>query len=295
MIRESRNRAGTRKLIGQGSLALLPVLLLLLVIGCDAIVDVIGELPDPPPVDNHLDPDNPSFEPPNSEIISPADDFTSSSSSVEIRWQGNAGVAAFQDSLSEGSWSSWYTSTSRTLGPLDEGSYTFFVRAAYDTTIAILIEDTPASVSFTVDAVQGASLRFSPPFVEGSLTGDIDLNLVAEDVSNLMMVKAVFTFDPSVITLDAWGESDFLTSNGGSILSYYEVDNVAGRVEINLSVVDADPAGVSGTGTLVNLTFNGTTAGLSSLSFVSAQTEMRDPSNAPIAIVNLVDAQVRVR
>jgi len=59
--------------------------------------------------------------------------------------------------------------------------------------------------------------------------------------------------------------------------------------------VEANPAGVSGTGTLVHITFNGTAAGLSSLSFLSAQTEIRDPSNLNISIQNLVGALIRVR
>ena len=52
---------------------------------------------------------------------------------------------------------------------------------------------------------------------------------------------------------------------------------------------------MSGTGTLINLTFAGTAAGLTSLLFVDAETELRDPLNDPIAITQLVDAQIRVR
>ncbi len=276
------------------------ILLLLLLAGtagCDMIVDMIEEPPEEPPVDNPIDPDpgNPSFIAPNTTILSPSSGTTSTTASVTVTWQGNQGVVAFQDSLAGGRWSAWSNRTSRTYGPLDEGSYAVFVRAAYDTTVAALIEDTPASSSFTVDAVQGTSLHFSPPYLEGGLTGAIDMNLVAEDVTDLMMVKAVFTFDPDIVTLDSWSASDFLTSNGGTILSYAAGDNTAGRFEINLSVVGADPAGVSGTGTLINLTFAGTAAGLSSLTFVDAETELRDPLNDPIAIVQLVDAQIRVR
>ncbi len=274
---------------------------ILLLPACDSLVSTITEPPIDPPVDNPIDPDpeNPSFVVPNTTILSPSGGSTFSSASVNVSWQGNQGVIAFQDSLAGGSWSAWSNVTSKTFGPLDEGNFTVFIRAAYDTSITALIEDSPASVSFTVDAVQGASLRFSPPYLEGGLTGDIDLNLVAEDVSNLMMVKAVFTFDPSVITLNPglndWSDSEFLSGNGGSVLSFYEVDNVAGRFEINLSVVEGDPAGVTGTGTLLTLTFSGTAVGLSSLTWVDAETEMRNPSNQSISIVNLVGAQIRVK
>ena len=270
---------------------------ILLLPACDSLVSTITEPPIDPPIDNPIDPDpdNPSFIPPSTTILSPSSSSTHTTDIVVVSWEGNSGVAAFQDSMAGGSWSAWSNVTSKTFGPLDEGNYTIFIRAAYDTSITALIEDSPASVTFTVDAVQGASLRFSPPYLEGGLTGDINLSLVAEDVSNLMMVKAVFTYDPSVITLDIWSESNFLTGNSGSILSYYDVDNVAGRCEINLSVVEGSPAGVTGTGTLINLTFSGTAAGLSTLAFVSAETEMRDPSNLPISIVNLVGAQIRVK
>jgi len=283
-------------------LCVLPILLMVLLLAaCDSIVSTITEPPIELPIDNPLDPDpdNPGFVPPNTTILTPTTGSTQDSASVEVTWQGNTGVVAFQDSVAGGSWSAWSSLTSKTFGPLDEGNYTVFIRAAYDSSIATLIEDVPASITFTVDAVQGASLRFSPPYLEGGTTGEIDLALVAEDVSNLMMVKAVFTFDPSVVTLNPelndWSDSQFLSGNGGSVLSFYEVDTVGGRFEINLSVVEGDPAGVTGTGTLLNLTFSGTAAGLSTLAFVSAKTEMRDPSNKSISIVNLVDAQIRVR
>ena len=270
---------------------------ILLLSGCDSLVSSITEPPIDPPVDNPIDPDpeNPVYVPPSSTILTPSEGSTHNTASVTVTWEGNSGVVAFQSRLENEGWSAWSASTSRTFGLLDEGMHTVHVRAAYDTLITNLIEDTPTNINFHVNAVQGASLRFSPPYIEGDTTGGIDLSLVAEDVTNLMMVKAVFTFDPSVITLDTWVESTFLTGNGGSILSWYDVDNVAGRCEINLSVVEGDPAGVSGTGSLVTLTFSGTAAGLSSLTWVSAETEMRDPSNQAISIVNLVDGQVRVR
>lgn len=277
--------------------ALVLTLSVLILPACDSLVSNITEPPIDPPVDNPIDPDpdNPSFVPPNSTILTPSEGTTHSTANVTVTWEGNAGVVAFQSRLDDGGWSNWSDLTSKTFGPLDEGTHSVHVRAAYDTLVAGLIEDTPTNINFTVDAVQGASLRFSPPYLEGGTTGDIDLSLVAEDVTNLMMVKAVFTFDPGVITLDTWDESSFLTGNGGSILSYYDIDNVAGRCEINLSVVEGDPAGVSGTGTLINLTFSGTAAGLSSLAFVSVETEMRDSSNQTLTIINLVGAQVRVK
>ena len=265
--------------------------------GCDSFVSGITEPPIDPPVDNPIDPDpeNPVFVPPSSTILTPSEGSTHSTASVTVTWQGNSGAVAFQTWMEYGGWSAWTTDTARTFGPLDEGYHSVKVRAAYDTTDTALIEDTPETIGFIVDAVQGPSLRFSPPYREYDLNGDIEIDLVAEDVTNLMMVKAVFTFDPDVITLDTWDESTFLTGNGGSILSYYDVDNVAGRREINFSVVDGDPAGVTGTGTLVSLTFSGTAAGLSSLTWIGSQSELRDPSNEPISIINLVGAQVRVR
>ncbi|MFC1628282.1 cohesin domain-containing protein [Gemmatimonadota bacterium] len=270
---------------------------ILILPACDMLVSTITEPPIDPPIDNPIDPDpdNPVFVSPSTTILSPSEGSTHTTASVTVTWEGNTGVVAFQSRLENEGWSAWSDATSRTFGPLDEGQHTVHVRAAYDTLIANLIEDTPPNINFHVNAVQGASLRFSPPYLEGGTTGDIDLSLVAEDVTNLMMVKAVFTFDPDVITLDSWDESTFLTGNGGSILSWYDIDNVAGRCEINLSVVEGDPAGVSGTGALINLTFSGTATGLSSLTFVRAETEMRKPSNQSISIVNLVGAQVRVK
>jgi len=290
---------GTRIPLILAGIALVSAIMLLP--ACDSLVSNITEPPIDPPVDNPIDPDpdNPSFTPPSTTILTPSEGSTHNSALVTVTWEGNSGVIAYQTWMEQGGWSAWFTGTSRTFGPLDEGYHEVHVRAAYDTTVTALIENTPEVIGFHVDAVQGASLRFSPPYLEGNTTGDIELALVAEDVSNLMMVKAVFTFDPNVITFDAglndWGESPFLSGNGGSILSFYTVDNVSGRFEINLSAVEGDPTGVTGTGTIITLVISGTAAGLSSLTWVDAETEMRDPSNQSISIVNLVGAQVRVR
>jgi len=280
--------------------AIIPLLLLAAISsqGCDQIVNTIGEeLPDPPPVDNPIDPDpdNPSFVPPNSEIISPTTGTTLTTPGVTVTWSGNQGVVAFQDSLSGGSWSYWSSATSRVLEHLEDGSYAFYVRAAYDTSIAALIEATPDSVEFTVDAVQGTSLKFSPLYLEGSTSDFFDLDIVAEDVSNVMLVKAVVTFNPNLVTVEDWIDGDFLTSNGGYLLPYYDLDNVSGRLEINLSIVEANPAGVSGTGILTTIRFRGEGTGDADIDFESANTLMRNPANQNITIQNLVGALIRIR
>lgn len=248
-------------------------------------------------LDNPRDPETPdTYEAPLTTItVGPSEGITVNTSSVSFSYETNADI--LQTRLNGSSWSGWSASTSTTLEYLDEGPYTFEVRSAYDPGQGepTDIEETPKSATFIVDAVAGPSLRLSPLLYEAQQGVDFDIELIAEEVTDLMAVKAVINYDPSKITVIEIQEGSFLASTGGSLASYFTSDPISGTIEINIGTAAGSPPGVSGTGPVVIIKLRGLTAAESDLIFNQGSTELRDSDNQTISISNLVGATVRLQ
>jgi len=261
--------------------------------GCDMVVPPEEETN----LDNPRDPVSPTTHiPPETTIASgPANGSTITTSTVTITYESNADL--FQTRLNTGTWSTWSSDTSTTLTYLDEAQYSFDVRSAYEPGEGepTVIDETPASVTFTVDAVSGPSLRFSPSFREINQGSEFVLELIAEEVSDLMAVRATVQFDPDVLTTIDVTKGSFFTSTGGSQALYYTIDDVNGVLEIDIGTAAGSPAGVTGSGTIATLTFRGDTQNEIDVTFDLSATAFRDSNNQPITISNLVGARVRVR
>lgn len=269
---------------------------LLAVASCDMVVPPEEETI----LDNPRDPETPNtYEAPLTTItVGPSEGSTVSTSSVTFTYESNADL--FQTQVNGGDWlgwSGWTQETSTTLDYLDEGSYTFEVRSAYDPGEGqpTDIEETPPSIYFIVDAVAGPSLRLSPLLIETTTGVEFELELIAEDVTNLMAVKAVINYDPSKITVVQIVEGNFLTSTGGSQASYFNTDPVSGTIEINIGTAAGSPPGVSGTGIVATIILRGLTNAESDLTFDQGSTELRDSDNQTISISSLVGARVRMQ
>ncbi len=274
-------------------------LILLLISGASLTAcDTILAPPDDPVVDNPIDPGSPTFVPPETNITSgPANGSTVDSARVVIEWEGNEGAVIFQSRLNQENWADWSTGTTRILEYLDEGTYTFSVRSAYpdENNDPAYMDSTAATVTFTVDAVQSSSMRLSPRLVEPLQFQTFQLELIAEDVTDLMGVRATLSFNSSALSVEQVTAGDFLASNGGTVISQIITDNGGGTIEINLAVADGTPAGVSGTGTLVTLQFMGLQVGNTTITIQSASSDMRNHLNQAIAINNLIGSTVRIR
>ena len=125
------------------------ILSLLLFLSCDA------EL-----VTNPLDEEGSEYVEPETTItVTDLDGSTLATSTVTIGFEGNDEVIEYSYNLDSSGYSDWSSSTSATLDYLDEGLHTFSVKGRY----ASMEEDeTPASISFTVNAVTGPALMFYP-------------------------------------------------------------------------------------------------------------------------------------
>lgn len=120
-----------------------------------------------PEFDNPLDPDNPDFEPPETIIIGgPAEGEIVSESIVTFHWKGNEHASEYATNLNNIGWSAWSLNTEINYEYLDEDDYTFQVKSRYSTGDE---DDSPAEIHFTIDAIQGQSLRVFPLLTETSV------------------------------------------------------------------------------------------------------------------------------
>jgi len=294
-----------RKHIGLHShLALVPIFALSIGVfcSCEDLTDVMGTV-EPPVYENPVDPDGNTWVPPSTTITGgPADNSTVTTPAITFTWMGNDNATVFRVRISggvyPGTWSPWSGNTALTLDLLDELDYTFEVQAGYPSTTGTpeFVDDTPARRSFTVDAVQGPALRISPRVVLINRNDSFNLEIVAEDVTDLTMLNLRLRFDPARLSFTDLSHGTFLTSNGGSILQFpIEVDDAAGIIDISLGVAGADPPGVTGTGSVMTLHFHSHASGETDVFFDPSLTLLRDHQNQGISPQSLVGARVIIQ
>ena len=103
----------------------------------------------------------------------------------------------------------------------------------------------PSGVGFTFSATQ------TPLLTDDMLT----LNLNAEEITNLAGWQADITFDPKVLEATEVVEGDFLMLEGGD--TFFQggtIDNTVGKIK-GMFAARQSEKGVSGTGTLLSVTF----------------------------------------
>lgn len=238
-----------------------------------------------PSQDNPLDPGNPTFIPPLTSIISgPTEDETIDTANVTFKWRGNRDDSEYSYRLGELEWSDWSDDSTVLYTYLDELEYIFEVKSRY---LSSIEEEQPQSVNFRIDAVQGPSFVIfnRHNVVEAGETFTVDI--LAEEVSDFFAAKIIIDYDPlrleviSVIALDA--ETDFLRQNNAEVIMFSEFDNRTGRISIDLGIWNGDPAGVSGTGAIIQIHFKALDSGSTLLRF-NQDSQMRSPDNIPIII-----------
>jgi general secretion pathway protein D len=133
--------------------------------------------------------------------------------------------------------------------------YTPPKRAAAPAVTAPAITTLPAAVPAS-PAVPAAPARvlFTPGGVEASSGGTVTVNLAVENVTDLFSAPLRFKFDPNVLRLDDVTRGSFLSGDGRDVLFTRNIQNDTGDVTLNLRR-NAGVGGLSGSGTLVTLTF----------------------------------------
>ena len=198
--------------------------------------------------DNPLDDEGGDYIPPTISLLDIVDGDTLYSESVEFTWEGNELVTDFRYKFDSFDWTDWNESTSATLSYLDEGVHQLSVQSRY------LSGDTSnvASVSFVVDAVGGPALMFYPRRHFAQAGEIVTFQILAEEVTNLMMSEIHLEYDHSMLEIMSISQGSFF-QNGQNSIFLYEINAEAGAIQINTSLLDGDSPSVSGTGNLAEL------------------------------------------
>ena len=102
--------------------------------------------------------------------------------------------------------------------------------------------------------VAPARVVFAPGGVEAAAGGTVTVSLAVENVTDLFSAPLRFKFDPNVLRLDEVTRGGFLAGDGRDVLFTRNIQNTTGDVTINLRR-NTGVGGLSGSGTLVTLTF----------------------------------------
>ena len=235
---------------------------------------------------------------PDTEILSgPSEGEEVETSEVQFTFEGRdiEGPVEFSYRITGRDWSPWSAETEAIFKDLDESSlvgiYVFEVRSRSS---AGDVDKTPATRSFTINAVQGLWLR--PRSVDAPLGSEFTLEIIAEEVENLMLAHLLIVFDPSKLDLIEITESgEFWEQNEGELVWLVpKIDRINGLVDISAGIGLGDPPGVEGTGLLGRLTFRAKETGMTKVTF-DRRTELRDPNNDEITVRDRIGADVTVR
>lgn len=152
--------------------------------------------------------------------------------------------------------------------------------------------DAVAMTTARVDAIPGPSLRLSPQRIDVETGDEFHLELIAEEVIDLMGVKAVFQFDPDKLSILDIQEGGFLSSNKGRVSRYHIVDESLGVLEINVETAAGSPPGVTGTGTIALIKLKSLKSTTQDLSFNTEETVMWNSSQSSIPIAEFMGASI---
>ena len=233
------------------------VILFLLLVACSPQDDL-----EPPT--NPYDPDNPEYELPAVSFVCDIDYGKIIDTTVAtIVWQGNE--TAYEYSYRYGlevietDWSEWSQDTSVTLRHLDEGNYQIDVKARTDQTVPV--EGEVQSFAFSVDAVRGPATRCFPMYQELSVGQESEIEIIAEEVDSLMGTEFQILFNPTVIRVNSVALSPFLYGDGANGVSFKEIDNDNGTIDMVVVRSSASAPTVSGTGAIAILEIEALSAG----------------------------------
>ena len=206
--------------------------------------------------------------------------------SISIGFEGNELVTEFRYKLDSFGWMEWNENTTLTLSYLDEGDHQLSVQSRYlngDTSDVV-------NVSFVVDAVGGPALMFYPRKHFANQNETVTFQIMAEEVTNLMMSEIHLEYNPSMLEIMSISQGSFF-QNGQNSIFLYEINNEAGAIQINTTLLDGDFPSVSGTGDLAEIQVKLLQAGSATLSFNGSDAFI-GPENNDITILEKINGLV---
>ena len=236
---------------------------------------------------NPLDSVNPDYIAPETTITSDINGSTLDISTVTITFAGNDEVTEYSYSADSSSWSSWISTTSVLIDYLDEGQHTFSVKGRYASGDE---DESPATASFTVDAVQNSSLRLYPLRHIISKDSTVTCHIMAEGTDSLMSATITLSYDAASLEIVSVSQGNMFTGTGKSV--FINEEN-SGTITMHTMYLGGDSPYVSGTGSLSVIVVKALTSGSHSLSLDGAQV-LKTHTNRPISIIETVNGLVMV-
>ena len=256
----------------------------LLVTSCDLFTNV----------DNMFDPEHPDFRNPETFIISgPSDGEIVQSNTVVFSWihadstyhidtlstTNIAGRIEFSYRLTGRDWSEWQSGESLwyspythwlydestgihslTLGPLADGPQLFEIRMKYPTEV---FEYNWPMRSFTIDAMEGPALMVSPmqTYIDSGAAFYAHARVL--DAVDLMGVNLKLQYDPTMLSIREYSlfddSLDFLLQSYADYINDFTFitnDTLTGLFELSIGIAGGNFTGVSGSGALIQFTFD---------------------------------------
>ena len=239
-----------------------------------------------PTRDNPLDEEGGDYIAPIIGLLDIVDGDTLYTEAIEFTWEGNELVTEFRYKYDSFDWTDWGENTSATLSYLDEGDHQLALQSRYlngDTSVV-------ASISFFVDAVAGPALMFYPRRHFAQAGETVTFQILAEEVTNLMMSEIHLEYDPAILEIMSISQGSFF-QNGQNSIFLYEISTEAGAVQINTTLLDGDAPAVSGTGDLAEIQVKLLQAGSATLSFNGSDAFI-GPENNDITILEKINGLV---
>ena len=250
---------------------------------------------------NPLDEESADYVEPETTItVTDLDGSTLATSTVTIGFEGNDQVIEYSYNLDSSGYSDWSSATSVTLDYLDEGQHTFSVKSRFASGDE---DETPASISFTVDAVTGPALIFYPRRHIISSGSIATIQIKAYEVDSLMSATITLTYDPASLKIvdevildenneiiESVSQGDMFTNTGESVFIYEEA---SGSLTIHTMFMGGDTPYVSGTGSLAVILVKALVSGSHTLSLDGAQV-LKTHTNRSITITETVNGLVVV-
>jgi hypothetical protein len=243
---------------------------------------------------NPIDPGNPGYQPPSTTLIhGPENGTTVNTHQVEFEWEGNQQdqFMYFSYKLDDVAWSSWSKEKTATFEFLDEGEHNFSIKSKY---INDIEQDNPTNVNFVIDAVQGSSLMFVPRTTKIGFSFNSVAEIFVEEASEFAGVKIEIDFDQTkiyIIDVEIYQNSQsILLKNSGTLIHFVELDQINGKIKIDLAVAGGNPPNVNGTGPLGKIRFRSLKQFIDPIEMTfNTNCELRDENNQSIIINALIN------
>jgi len=203
-------------------------------------------------------------------IVGPSENEIVDVTTVTFEWQGNESATEYSYQFDGSVWSEWSVDTSVEIDYLDEGDHLFKVKA---TSINGDSQESPTSLSFTVDAVAGPSALVYPYKYSANPGDTLIYQIVAEEVTELFAVECHIEIDNNLELLGVI-DGNLQSEWGGNPLVIQEITGQT----ILLSIVS-----VEGTNTSY--------AGTSSIITLKLRVKSTTPRNVEVTALIIADLQ----